>query len=49
MAEARTLPIAAEHREFTVKVDGTEVARSEQLVAAYVTKAVTKISSARLV
>jgi Rhs element Vgr protein len=49
MAEARTLPIAAEHREFTVKVDGTEVARSEQLVAAYITKAVNKISSARLV
>lgn len=49
MAEARTLPIAAEHREFTVKVDGTEVPRSEQLLAAYITKAVNKISSARLV
>ncbi|MEY2497302.1 MAG: hypothetical protein QOD12_858 [Verrucomicrobiota bacterium] len=49
MPEARTLPIAAEHREFTVKVDGTEVARSEQLVAAYITKAVNKISAARLV
>jgi Rhs element Vgr protein len=49
MAEARTLPIAAEHREFTIKVDGKEVPRSEQLVAAYITKAVNKISSARLV
>lgn len=49
MAEARTLPIAAEHREFTVKVDGAEVPRSEQLLAAYITKAVDKISSARLV
>jgi Rhs element Vgr protein len=49
MAEARTLPIAAEHREFTVKVDGTEVPRSEQLLAASITKAVNKISAARLV
>lgn len=49
MADARTLPIPAEHREFTVKVDGTEVERSEQLLAAYVTKAVNKISAARLV
>src|SRR2546423_3400 len=49
MAEARTLPIAAEHREFTVKVDGTEIPRSEQLLAAYISKAVNKISSARLV
>jgi Rhs element Vgr protein len=49
MAEERTLPIAAEHREFTVKVEDTEVPRSEQLLAAYITKAVNKISSARLV
>ena len=49
MAEARTLPIPAEHREFTVKVNGTEVERSEQLLAVYVTKIVNKISAARLV
>jgi Rhs element Vgr protein len=49
MTEARTLPIPAEHREFTVKVNGTEVERSEQLLAAYVIKAVNKISAARLV
>ena len=42
-------PIPAEHREFTVKVNGTEVERSEQLLAAYVTKTVNKISTARLV
>src|SRR5690349_17184231 len=48
MADARTLPIPAEHREFTVKVNGTEVERSEQLLAAYVTKTVNKISAARL-
>src|SRR5216110_289746 len=49
MADARTLPIAAEHREFTVKVDGTAVERSHQLLAAYINKAVNKLSSARLV
>lgn len=49
MADTRTLPVAAEHREFTVKVEGSPVARSEQLLAAYITKAVNKISSARLV
>jgi Rhs element Vgr protein len=49
MPDTRTLPIAAEHREFTVKVEGTAVARSEQLLAAYITKAINKISSARLV
>jgi hypothetical protein len=49
MAEERTLPIAAEHREFTIKVEDTEVPRTEQLLAAYITKAVNKISSARLV
>jgi Rhs element Vgr protein len=49
MPETRTLPIAAEHREFTVKVNGTEVPRTEQLIAAYITKTVNKISSARLI
>jgi Rhs element Vgr protein len=49
MADERTLPIPSEHREFIIKVDGEEVARSQQLLAAYVTKAVNKISAARLV
>lgn len=49
MADERTLPIPSEHREFVIKVDGTEIERSEQLLAAYVTKAVNKIAAARLV
>lgn len=49
MPDIRTLPIPAEHREFTVKVDGTEVARSHQLLAVSVTKKANKITSARLV
>ncbi|MBA3962671.1 MAG: type VI secretion system tip protein VgrG [Chthoniobacterales bacterium] len=49
MPESRTLPIAAEHREFTIKVEGTAVPRSEQLVAAYITKAVNKVAAARLI
>jgi Rhs element Vgr protein len=49
MPEQRTLPIPAEHREFTVKAGGAEVARSNHLVAAYVTKAVNRIAAARLV
>jgi len=47
--EQRTLPIPAEHREFTVKVDGTVVGREHQLLAVYVTKSANKISAARLV
>jgi Rhs element Vgr protein len=49
MPQDRTLPVAAEHREFTVKVDGTEVERSHQLLAVSVTKAANKIAIARLV
>lgn len=49
MAESRTLPIPAEHREYAVKANGTEVDRTEQLLAAYVTKAVNKIAAARLI
>lgn len=49
MPEPRTLPIPAEHREFTVKVDGQAVPRSQQLLAAYIVKSANKISSARLV
>lgn len=47
--DQRTLPIAAEHREFTVKVGGEEVPRTHQLLAVNVVKAVNRISSARLV
>jgi Rhs element Vgr protein len=49
MPEQRTLPIPAEHREFTVKVGGTEVERSQQLLAACVTKTANRIGAARLV
>lgn len=49
MAGERTLPIPAEHREFTVKVNGTAVDRLQHLLAATITKAANKISSARLV
>src|ERR1051325_4388672 len=48
MADARTLPIPAEHREFTVKVEGQAVERSQQLLAVSITKAANKIASARL-
>jgi Rhs element Vgr protein len=49
MADAKTLPIAAAHREFVVKVDGTEVGREHQLLAVRVMKTANRISSARLV
>ncbi|MBS1911435.1 MAG: type VI secretion system tip protein VgrG [Bacteroidetes bacterium] len=49
MAEQRTLPIPAAHREFTVKVNGNVVAREHQLLGAYVTKPINRIAAARLV
>ena len=49
MPEVRTLPIAAEHREFTVKINGQAVERTYQLLSVTVTKAADKISAARLV
>ncbi|MCX6220609.1 MAG: type VI secretion system tip protein VgrG [Bacteroidia bacterium] len=49
MPEVRTLPIAAEHREFTVKINGQAVERNYQLLSVTVTKAADKISAARLV
>lgn len=50
MAEAaRTLPIPAAHREFTVKVGGQDVGREQHLLGVYVTKEVNRISSARLI
>ena len=48
MPAPRSLPISAEHREFTVKVDGQPVGREQHLVGVYVTKAVNRISAARL-
>ena len=48
MAEERTLPIPAGHREITVKVGGEEVPRESQLLSMSVTKSVNRISSARL-
>jgi Rhs element Vgr protein len=44
----RTLPIPAGHREFTVKVDGEEVGRENQLLSLSVVKSVNRIASARL-
>jgi Rhs element Vgr protein len=49
MPDTRTLPIPAEHREFTVKVDGRVVGREDQLLAVYILKSVNKIAAARLV
>jgi Rhs element Vgr protein len=48
MAAERTLPIAAEHREFTVKVGGEAVPREHALQSASVTAAANHIASARL-
>ncbi len=49
MPETRALPIAAEHREFTVKVGGEAMPREHQLVAVSVNATVNRISSAKLV
>ena len=48
MPAERTLPIAAEHREFTVKVDGEAVPREHALQALSVTAAASRIATARL-
>lgn len=48
MPAERTLPIAAEHREFTVKVDGEAVPREHALQGLSVTAAANRIASARL-
>jgi len=47
--ETRALPIAAEHREFTVKAGGQAVPREHQLLSVSVTLAANRIASARLV
>lgn len=49
MPETRALPIAAEHREFTVKAGGQAVPREHQLLSVSVTVAANKIASARVV
>lgn len=49
MPDSRTLPIAASHREFTIKVDGETVSREYQLTGVTVSNSVNKIASARLV
>lgn len=48
MAEERTLPIPAGHREVTVKVGGEAVSRECPLLSMSVMKIVNRISSARL-
>jgi Rhs element Vgr protein len=48
MPAERTLPIRAEHREFTVKVDGTAVPREHALNAVSVLATANRIASARL-
>jgi len=49
MPENRTLPIAAAHREFTVKAGGEMVPREFQLVGVTVTNSANKVATARLV
>jgi Rhs element Vgr protein len=46
--DARTLPIPAAHREFTVKAGGTAVPREHHLVSASVVKVANRIAWARL-
>jgi Rhs element Vgr protein len=48
MPAERTLPIAAEHREFTVKVDGSALGREHHLVSASIRAQAGRIASARL-
>ena len=47
MPAERTLPIAAEHREFSIKVNGEAVPREHALQALSVTAAANRIASAR--
>jgi Rhs element Vgr protein len=48
MPVERSLPIAAEHREFTVKVNGEAVQREHALQALSISAAANRIASARL-
>ena len=49
MPETRSLPIAAEHREFTIKAGDDVVPREHQLLSVTVTLAANRIASAKLV
>lgn len=49
MSEVRALPIAAEHREFAIKVDGQALPREHQLLAVSISNVANRITSARLV
>lgn len=49
MPDARTLPIPAEQREFTVKADGRQVSRAHHLLSVSVALAANRIGWARLV
>lgn len=48
MTEARALPIAAEHREFRVKVNGSELGREHQLLSVSVAAQANRVAWARL-
>jgi Rhs element Vgr protein len=48
VADSRTLPIAAEHREFTIQVDGAAVPREHQLNSVTISTVANRIASARL-
>lgn len=48
MTDESTLPIAAEHREFTVKVDGEAVPSAHHLLSVSVIQVANRIGSARL-
>lgn len=48
MPDTRALPIAAEHREFTVKAGGQPVPREHQLASVSISLAANRIASARL-
>ncbi|HET7833891.1 MAG TPA: type VI secretion system tip protein VgrG [Gallionella sp.] len=48
MPDTRTLPIAATHREFTVKAGGQPVPRTNQLLSVSISLVANRIASARL-
>lgn len=49
MNDTRTLPIPAEHREFTIKAGGEAVSREHHLLSASIIQMANRIGSARLV
>jgi Rhs element Vgr protein len=48
VADSRALPIAAEHREFTIKVGGVDVPRLHQLLSVSISLVANRIATARL-